>query len=195
MRLEEDDLEMENGRVPVSAILESKEPKTVQPIENIPKSGANEEDVQVNIVGSGSVVFGGKAVEDVCEDATDYECSSSSSFGDTDSDTQDASTFTNNGIESLPMCDGDQSKTSLYRYVSDSVSSILLCSLTKTLTHLNTQKEGQKHISALLILGLRLIRISIACLTIYNINHSERTKRQLGIGRASFTLLGGALNG
>lgn len=144
-RPEEDALKMENGRVPFSAFSESKEQKVIQQprsscqiIENIPKSGANEEDVQVNIVGSGSGTFGGKAVEDACDDATDSECSSSSSFGDTDSGTEDAScsAFTNTEIESLPMCDGDQSKTSLSRYVSDSVSSILLSCLTKTMRHI-----------------------------------------------------------
>ncbi|XP_014496601.1 uncharacterized protein LOC106758176 isoform X2 [Vigna radiata var. radiata] len=123
-RPEEDALKMENGKVPFSAFSESKEQKVIQQprsscqiIENIPKSGANEEDVQVNIVGSGSGTFGGKAVEDACDDATDSECSSSSSFGDTDSGTEDAScsAFTNTEIESLPMCDGDQSKTSLSR--------------------------------------------------------------------------------
>ncbi|ESW11624.1 hypothetical protein PHAVU_008G045900 [Phaseolus vulgaris] len=117
---EEDALEKENGRVPVSAFSESKEQKVVQQprsscqaIEHIPMSGANEEDVQVNIVGSGSIIFGGKAVEDACEDVTDSECSSSSSFGDTDSGTEDA--LGSAGIESVPMCDGDQSKTSLSR--------------------------------------------------------------------------------
>jgi len=33
------------------------------------------------------------------------------------------------------------------------------------------------------------------CLTIYTINRSERTRRQRGIGGASFTLLGGAVSG
>ncbi|BAT83426.1 uncharacterized protein HKW66_Vig0110580 [Vigna angularis] len=123
-RPEEDALKMENGKVPFSAFSESKEQKVIQQprsscqiIENIPKSGASEEDVQVNIVGSGSGTFGGKAVEDACDEATDSECSSSSSFGDTDSGTEDAScsAFTNTEIESLPICDGDQSKTSLSR--------------------------------------------------------------------------------
>lgn len=145
MRPEEGALEKENGRVPDSAVSESKEQKVVQQprsscqaIEDIPMSCANEEDVQVNIVGSGSITFGGKAVEDACEDVTVSECSSSSSFGDTDSETEDASgsAFTDTGIESLPMCDGDQSKTSLSRYVSDSVLSIFLWCLKKPIKHI-----------------------------------------------------------
>ncbi|CAJ1827124.1 unnamed protein product [Sphenostylis stenocarpa] len=118
---EEDAIEKDNVRVPASAFSESKQQKVVrqpgnssQGIERILMSSANEDDVQVNIVGSGSVTFGGRAVEDACEDVIDSECSSSSSFGDTDSGTEDTSgsAFTNTGIESLPMCDGDQSKTS-----------------------------------------------------------------------------------
>lgn len=84
----------------------------------------------VNITGSGSIISGGKAVEDASEDVTDATPCSSSSFGDTDSGLEDASAsaFTNTEVES-PMCDGDQSKTSLCRYVSDSVSVLLVVSV------------------------------------------------------------------
>ncbi|TKY65241.1 hypothetical protein E2542_SST08099 [Spatholobus suberectus] len=120
VKSEEGALEKENVAVPVPEFSEPKEQKVVpQPgtnckgIEQIPLCGANEEDVQVNIVGSGCITSGGKAVEDACEDVTDAECSSSSSFGDTDSGIVDASgsLFTDTEVES-PMCDDDLSKTS-----------------------------------------------------------------------------------
>ncbi|KAG5095872.1 hypothetical protein JHK84_051460 [Glycine max] len=116
---EEEALEKENVGVPVPEISEPKEQKAgsnCKGIEQIPLSGENEEDVLVNITGSGSIISGGKAVEDASEDVTDATPCSSSSFGDTDSGLEDASAsaFTNTEVES-PMCDGDQSKTSLCR--------------------------------------------------------------------------------
>ncbi|XP_020225887.1 uncharacterized protein LOC109807711 [Cajanus cajan] len=117
----EDAVVKENVGVPVPEFSESKEQKMVlQPgttskgIKQIPLSGGNEEDVYVNIIGSGCISSGGKAVvEDACEDVTDAECSSSSSFGDTDSDREDAlgSAFTDSEVKS-PMCDGDRRRTS-----------------------------------------------------------------------------------
>ncbi|KAL2330055.1 hypothetical protein Fmac_017636 [Flemingia macrophylla] len=116
----EDDLVKENVGVPVPEFSESKEQNMVlQPettskgIEQIPLSGGNEEDVHVNIVGSGCIISGGKAVEDACEDVTDAESSGSSSFGDTDSGREDASgsALTDNEVKS-PMCYGDQRQTS-----------------------------------------------------------------------------------
>ncbi|RDX77607.1 hypothetical protein CR513_42239, partial [Mucuna pruriens] len=117
---EEDALKKENVGVPVPEFSESKEGKVVlQPVTNckgdgkIPLSSGNEEDVQVNITGSGWMTSGAKEPEDACEDATDAECSSSSSFGYTDSGLEDASAlaFTDTEVES-PMCEDDQSKTS-----------------------------------------------------------------------------------
>ncbi|XP_027352031.1 uncharacterized protein LOC113862925 isoform X2 [Abrus precatorius] len=117
VKSEEGTLEKEN--VPVPAFSESKEQVVLQPGTNCKGilqsslSCGNEEDVQVNIIGSGCIISGGKPVEDACEDDTDTECSSSSSFGDTGSGVEDAlgSAFTDTEVES-PMCD-DWSKTAV----------------------------------------------------------------------------------
>ncbi|KAJ1443685.1 hypothetical protein SESBI_00281 [Sesbania bispinosa] len=94
----------------VPAFSESKEQKVIlQPVTNCmemgqtPLSRGDEEDVQVNIIGNGCISFGGKAVEDTCEDLTATECSSSSSFGDTGSglETASGSAFSDSEVESV----------------------------------------------------------------------------------------------
>ncbi|KAK7394556.1 hypothetical protein VNO78_15087 [Psophocarpus tetragonolobus] len=98
----------EKGVVGVTEFSEPKEQKVVLQ----PGTGANEEDVVVNIVGSGCI----RAAEDSSEDATDAECPCSSSFGDTNSGREDASSseFTDTEVESQ-MPHGHQSKASRSR--------------------------------------------------------------------------------
>ncbi|KAK7340470.1 hypothetical protein VNO77_21174 [Canavalia gladiata] len=123
VKSEEGALEKENVALPVPAFPESKEQKVAlqsgtnfKGISQTNLCGGNEEDVVVNIIGSGCIISsGGKAVEGTCEDTTDTEYSSSSSFGDTGSGVADASglAFTDAEEES-PMCD-DWSRTSPVR--------------------------------------------------------------------------------
>ncbi|XP_061375913.1 uncharacterized protein LOC133318003 isoform X2 [Gastrolobium bilobum] len=112
---EEAALEKENIAVPATAFSESEEQKVVlrpgtncKGIEQTPVSCGNEEDVQVNIVGSGCISSGGKVVEDACDDFSENESSSYSSFGDTDtgSDVENASgSAFSNAEDELPMFD------------------------------------------------------------------------------------------
>lgn len=121
------------------AFEESEEQKVVlQPetefkgMEQVPLFGGDgEEDVQVNITGSVCLGSGGKLVgEGACQGLIDNtECSSSSSFSDTGSgiETDSGSAFTDSEGES-PVRD-DWSEPLLFRYISGSVSILLMLSI------------------------------------------------------------------
>ena len=109
----------DNIAMPVASSSESEQNVVLQRCKGIEQThltNGNEEDIQVNITGTGGI-NSGKVVEYASEDRTDTERSSSSSFGDTGScvGTDSSSGLSDAEVESL--MDDDWSEPLLIRYV------------------------------------------------------------------------------